>query len=182
MIDFLSGLFAGSLGLAVWEGLLKPAQQKRTIARALAEEMALINAVCVGTLRTLIQTPSSIPARPFSVPTPVFTALVARIGELDEIADIVEVYTLLDSHVRTGVSMDLFANAFAGAAGTPEFEAMWRPQQERFLVTVQEVIDKTNVLVPILRRAGRSSDRWLQEDKVRPVLSVAEVMSQATYD
>lgn len=89
-----TGLFAGLIPLLVWEGLLKPARERRRLARGIAAEVSLIVQYLDDIYATNIEHPTHAPDR-FRFPPSVFTANAGHIGDLSAAEDLVLFYAQL---------------------------------------------------------------------------------------
>jgi hypothetical protein len=94
---WVQGLFGGAGVTLVWEALLKPRREKRSLARALAEEVA-INLQLAAAQHSINQQSSKAIPGDFSFQTAVYHALIARLGELPDldVARLVGLYAKMD--------------------------------------------------------------------------------------
>lgn len=176
----LVALFGGAGSNVLIEGYLKPRLTRRRLARALAEEAAFINEQSIEAFEYLSREPSSVPSR-FDIPTPAFDALAAQLGELEQLADIIELYTYVRKLTHVWSAWRDTQNGWIASNGTRPSPATYKHnfevERNAFIGTLGKVIEMTAEIVPALRHAGGTGDEFALVKPPRTVLTPADVLA-----
>jgi len=157
----------------------------------IAEELAFINATCVDLYLEFHRPPYFAPQPDMRISRPVFDAVALHIGDLDQVADVVEAYAKVDEVVMAGsLWAQLDANltpllqddAKIDAQGLQEVQTTLEEQRRRFLHEVAGVLDLTCNLVPSLRQTAHVYDGFELPKGLREVATSAQVMIRAVAE
>jgi hypothetical protein len=94
VLALISGLFGGFAGIALWEGLLKPALDAKRLTGGIAAEVSLITRHLDDLLEACIRYPTHVPDL-FHFPPAVFAANAGRVGEITVLDDLLLFYAQL---------------------------------------------------------------------------------------
>jgi hypothetical protein len=183
----LLGLFGGAGVTLVWELILRPMRERRSIAEVLSAEVSLnmqmLSAAEVHASATKVPPD-------FEASTMVFDAVAARIGELPSqaVAEVIFLYRYfkqLNEMPKTYVSLIDELRALSGDSPHRQtVEAEIKACVSVFNGSVAEAINRCNITQPMLlktafprwspRRYGRPPSRMLDTDEMAARVRIAQ--------
>jgi hypothetical protein len=187
MSPVLQGLFGGAGATLLWEGVLKPARERRSLAQVLAEEISL-NLQIAAAMRIYLTRDARHVPRDFGFVTGTFTAVANRVGELPTrlVGPVILFYAgLAQANVLPPMYLEIMRrwqdaqdNKKAKGHLLPGIEA----ERDRCLIlfdgAIDKAIERANELLPYLQRAA--VPRWRLDYLVRKkrMLTTSEVQEQ----
>jgi len=175
---WVQGLFGGAGVTLLWEGLLKPTRDRRSLARVLASEISINIQYAAGQRLYLNHNPSGIPSD-FAMSDAVFEATAARIGDLppNVIGEVVLLYGGLRDLNRIPASFALALREFRSKSG-PDQKVVQMELDSHFGVyrtSLEKFVERANVLLPKLHRIATP---WFRIDlrlKKKRVLTLEDL-------
>jgi hypothetical protein len=122
-------------------------ESRGRLSLMLAVECAEINHICEEAYHTVLAQPLATPHRTWNIPTPVFNSVTAQIGELDQAAEIVALYSGVSAAVRLG----------AAWSGMNPTNALFATFSRAYFGNLGNVLDQTAALLPLLKATARDA-------------------------
>lgn len=161
MAPILQGLFGGVGATLVWEGILKPRRERRSLARALGTEVGLNMQMIAGGLSLLTHKPNHIPLD-FSLSAQVFASVSSRIGELEPVllADLVVFYREVDAlnqlpKAHAAALDDYRRIDRADHAAKERAQRLIDSIRTTYSMALERTLRRGNQVLPKLRRTSR---------------------------
>jgi hypothetical protein len=166
---WVQGLFGWAGATLLWEAVLKPARERRSLSHVLADEVAVNLQIAAMQQEYVQRNPKGIPAD-FAFVTVGFSALAGRLSELPTklVGDVIVFYAALTEANkipdRFGALVDErkgLGPPGPGSRGRLRHDQL-EAELDRVLVifngAINATVDRANALLPRLRRA--SVPRW----------------------
>jgi hypothetical protein len=146
------------------------------LALMLAVECAEINHLCEEAYRAMLAQPTAAPAQAWDIPTPVFNSVTSQIGELDQAAEIVAMYSAVSAAIRLGVVL----------SGRDHTDPRFQPTRRNLFGNLTQVLDRTAALLPLLKETARdahiSTDMVLEAPRSAQIGRSVEVETGKAVD
>lgn len=164
---WLQGLFGGAGATLLWEGILKPHRDRRSLAHVLAVEISHNLQYAVGQRLYLNENPKGLPGD-FRLSNLVFQSVADRVGDLQDLAgDVVLICRQVDELNALPEGFTRALDQYLAARGTDQRrEVEARAQLDSILSVyrtgLETLIGRLNAVLPQLRRR---SIAWYRPDQ-----------------
>jgi hypothetical protein len=156
---WVQGLFGGAGATLLWEGVIKPAKDRRSLAHVLAEEVSHNIQYAASARSFILHDPKRIPGD-FSLSTMVFSSVADRLGELPELVN--EIVLLYRRTEELNRLPETWAEALreyrlareGGSSQTGVLETELASMLGVYESGLTKYINQANLVLPKLRRAA----------------------------